>query len=89
MVSVTSPKAAGVGYSKQLLAEVSSLLRACRAAQELMPFVKPPCFIQPDFNATVIISLKVSQIPYCLQGKASLEPLVPLLLWQGHLRLCA
>lgn len=89
--SVTSPRAACVGHSNQLLAEVSSLLWACRAAQERiqMPFVKLLCFIQSDFNAAAVISLKVSQIPYCLQGKASLEPLVLLLPWQGCLRLCA
>lgn len=89
--SVTSPEAACVGHGKQLLAEVSSSLWACRGAQEQMqmPFVKPLCFIQSDFNAAAVISLKVSQILYCLQGKASLEPLVLLLPWQGRLRLCA
>lgn len=67
-----------MGHSKQLLAEVSSLLWAGRAAQEQMemPFVKPVCFTQPDFNAAAVISMQVSQIPFCLQGKASLEPLV-------------
>lgn len=84
---VTSPEAAGTGHSKQLLAEVSSLLWAGRAAQEQMemPFVKPVCFTQPDFNAAAVISMQVSQIPFCLQGKASLEPLVLLLPWQGRL----
>lgn len=70
-----------MGHSKQLLAEVSSLLWACRAARELMqtPFVKSVCFIQPDFKAAAIISIQVSQIPYFLQGQDSLEPLVLLL----------
>lgn len=64
---VTSPEAACVGHSKQLLAEVSSSLWACRAARELlqMPFVKPLCFIQSDCNAAAVISLTVSQIAYC------------------------
>lgn len=44
-----------------------------------MPFVKPLCFTQSDFNAAAIIYRQVSQIPHCLQGKASLEPLVLLL----------
>lgn len=84
---VTSPEAAGTGHSKQLLAEVSSSLWACRAAQGHMetPFVKPVCFTQPDFSAAAVISMQVSQIPHCLQGEASLEPLVPLLPWQGCL----
>lgn len=43
------------------------------------------CFIQPDFKAAAIISIQVSQIPYFLQGQDSLEPLVLLLPWQGHL----
>lgn len=73
---VLSP--AGMGHSKQLLAELSSLLWACRAAQEQMqmPFVKPSCFTQPDFSAAAVTSMQDSQIPSCLQGKASLEPLV-------------
>lgn len=50
-----------------------------------MPFVKPLCFTQPDFSAAAVTSMQDSQIPSCLQGKASLEPLVLLLPWQGCL----
>lgn len=76
-----------MGHSKQLLAKVSSLLWACRAHADAL--VKPLHFIQADSTAAAVVALKVSQIPYCLQGKASLEPLVPLLLRQGRLQLCA